>query len=130
MIEYKIIEEKENPLESIIEKTGLSTKFTVQQLIDHLDYTSRMLKQAEGQLDVDSKQDEMSLEILPMLNDIPEDKWQLVMSYAARQVSRPEFVEYIKTCKETIESYETQKAEIVEKFNIKEIEVKKAEDGK
>lgn len=130
MIEYKIIEEKENPLESIIEKTGLSTKFTVQQLIDHLDYTSRMLKQAEGQLDVDSKQDEMSLEILPMLKDIPEDKWQLVMSYAARQVSRPELVEYIKTCKETIESYETQKAEIVEKFNIKEIEVKKAEDGK
>ncbi len=130
MIEYKIIEEKENPFESIIEKTGLSTKFTVQQLIDHLDYTSRMLKQAEGQLDVDSKQDEMSLEILPMLKDIPEDKWQLVMSYAARQVSRPELVEYIKTCKETIESYETQKAEIVEKFNIKEIEVKKAEDGK
>lgn len=129
MIEYKIIEEKENPLESIIEKTGLSTKFTVQQLIDHLDYTSRMLKQAEGQLDVDSKQDEMSLEILPMLKDIPEDKWQLVMSYAARQVSRPELVEYIKTCKETIESYETQKAEIVEKFNIKEIEVKKVEDG-
>lgn len=129
MIEYKILEEKENPLESIIEKTGLSTKFTVQQLIDHLDYTSRMLKQAEGQLDVDSKQDEMSLEILPMLKDVPEDKWQLVMSYAARQVSRPELVEYIKTCKETIESYETQKAEIVEKFNIKEIEVKKAEDG-
>ena len=68
----------------------------------------------------------------------PEDKTvtvtgdlaKLVMSYAARQVSRPELVEYIKTCKETIESYETQKAEIVEKFNIKEIEVKKAEDGK
>lgn len=130
MIEYKIVEENENPLESVIEKTGVSVKFTAQQVIDHLDYTSRMLKQAEGQLDVDSKQDEMSLEILPMLKDIPEDKWQLVMSYAARQVSRPELVEYIKTCKETIESYETQKAEIVEKFNIKEIEVKKAEDGK
>jgi len=130
MIEYKIVEENENPLESVIEKTGVSVKFTAQQVIDHLDYTNRMLRQAEGQLDVNSKQDEMALEILPILKEIPEDKWQLVMAYSGRQVAKPELIDYIKTCKETIESYETQKSEIFEKFNIKEIEVKKAEDGK
>ncbi len=112
MHKYEIIETNENPLETIIEKSGLTTKFTAQQVIDHLEYTKKMLKQTEGQLDVNSKQDEMSFEILPILKDIPEDKWQLVMSFAARQVSKPELVDYIQTCNETIASYETQLAEI------------------
>jgi predicted DNA-binding protein YlxM (UPF0122 family) len=93
-------------------------KFTVQQLIDHLSYTKKMLKQSEAQLEVNNTQDAMSLEILPILKDIPEDKWQLVMSYAGRQVSRPEVEDYIATCKETITSYETQMKEIVDEFHI------------
>ena len=120
MNKYEIIEANENPLETIIEKSGLTTKFTAQQVIDHLEYTKKMLKQTEGQLDVNSKQDEMSFEILPILKEIPEDKWQLVMSFAARQVSKPELMDYVKTCNETIESYEKQLAEIKSILGLKD----------
>jgi len=126
MIEYKIIEEKENKLESVIEKSGISVKFTLQEVKDHLEYTMKMLKQAHGQEDVNAKQDEMTLEILPILKEIPDDKWQLVMSYAGRQVSKPEIADYIKTCEETIKSYTEQLKEISEKFGI-EVEIP---DGK
>lgn len=128
MFTYKIIDEKENKLESIIEKSGVTTKFTAQQVVDHLEYTMKMLKQAEGQLEVNSKQDEMAIEILPILKDIPEDKWQLVMAFAGRQVSKPELVDYIGTCKETIFSYETQMKEIEEALGI-EFPIKKEVTG-
>lgn len=128
MFTYKIIDEKENKLESIIEKSGVTTKFTAQQVVDHLEYTMKMLKQAEGQLEVNSKQDEMAIEILPILKDIPEDKWQLVMAFAGRQVSKPELVDYIGTCKETISSYETQMKEIEEALGI-EFPIKKEVTG-
>lgn len=117
MIEYKIIEEKENKLESIVEKSGLTVRFTPQEVSDHLEYTMKMLRQAEGQLEVNSKQDEMAEEILPTLKDLPEDKWQLVMSYAGRQVSKPEIQDYINTCKETIKSY-TEQMEEMKKLGI------------
>ena len=117
MIEYKIIEEKENKLESVIEKSGLSVRFTPQEVSEHLEYTMKMLKQSEGQRDVNAKQDEMAEEILPLLKEIPEDKWQLVMSYAGRQVSKPEIESYIQTCKDTIKSY-TEQMEEMKKLGI------------
>ena len=131
MSNYKIIEENEDKLESVIEKSGVTVKFTPRQVVDHLEYTMKMLKQSEGQLDVNGKQDDMAVEILPILKDIPEDKWQLVMSYAGRQVSRPEIEDYIKTCKETIESYKTQLKEIVDEFElVLPISMEEVIDGK
>lgn len=120
MPKYEIIEANENKLDSVIEKSGVTIKFTAQQIIDHLDYTKKALKESEAQLDVNGKQDIMSIEILPILKEIPEDKWQLVMSYAGRQVSRPEIESLIETCKTTIESYESQLAEIKKLLEIED----------
>lgn len=108
MYTFKVIEEKENPLESVIEKSGLTTKFTLQDIKDHLEYTNKVLKETEAQKFAGETQDSMALDILPILKDIPNDKWQLVYAYAERQIRKEVEQSIIDTSKETIESYQKQ----------------------
>lgn len=111
---YKIIEQNENPLETIIEKSGLTVKFTVQQVQDHLEQTRKTRREAQAQLNAHTQQDAMTIEILPILKEIPEDKWNLVAQYAYRQVQAPEIKSLIELSENTIASYEEQ-LEIIEK---------------
>lgn len=111
---YTIIETNENPLETIIEKSGLTVKFTVQQVQDHLEQTRKTRREAQAQLNTHTQQDVMTVEILPLLKEIPEDKWNLVAQYAYRQVQAPEIKSLIELSEKTIASYEEQ-LEIIEK---------------
>lgn len=108
MFTFKIVEEKENQLETVIEKGGLTTKFTLQDIKDHLEYTNKVLKEAEAQKFAGETQDEMATEILPILKEIPQDKWQLIYAYAERQIQKPVTLSVIETANETIKSYTEQ----------------------
>lgn len=111
---YTIVETNENPLETIIEKSGLTVKFTVQQLKDHLEKTRKILRETKGQVFAHEKQDEMAIEILPLLKEIPEDKWNIVAQYATRQIQAPEIKSFVELSENTIKSY-TEQLEIIEK---------------
>ena len=115
---YTIVETNENPLETIIEKGGLTVKFTVQQVLDHLEQTKKTLREANAQLTAHTHQDAMTLEILPLLKEIPEDKWNLVAQYAYRQVQAPEIKSLIELSEKTIASYEEQLEIIDKEFGI------------
>lgn len=118
MFTFKIIEENENPLETIIEMGGVTTKFTMQQVLDHLEYTTKVLRETKAQLEAQKIQDQMAVEILPILKEIPEDKWNLVMAYSARQVQYPESEGLIETSEKTLKAYEERKAQIKEAIGI------------
>lgn len=108
MFKYKIVEPNENPMDSIIEKSGVTVKFTPNQVIEHLVATRKTLKETEGQLFANDFQDKMTEEMLPIVTEIPEDKLPMVMMYAVRKAQRQEIVDLIETCKKTIESYTSQ----------------------
>jgi len=111
---FKIIEKKENDLETVIEKGNLTTQFTLQDILDHLSFTNKSLRTAKAQNDAGEIQDKMALEILPILKEIPEDKWNLVDAYAQRQIQRPISLSVIETAEKTIASY-TEQIEYIKK---------------
>ena len=111
---FKIIEKKENDLETVIEKGNLTTQFTLQDILDHLSFTNKSLRTAKAQNDAGEIQDKMALEILPILKEIPEDKWNLVDAYAQRQIQRPISLSVIETAEKTIASY-TEQMEYIKK---------------
>ena len=115
---YTIVETNENPLETIIEKSGLTVKFTVQQVQDHLEQTRKTRREAQAQLNAHTQQDAMTVEILPLLKEIPEDKWNLVAQYPYRQVQAPEIKSLIELSEKTIASYEDQLVIIEKEFGI------------
>jgi len=115
---YKIVEKKDNDLETVIEKGNLTTRFTIQDIKDHLAFTEKTLREAKGQLEAEKIQDQLALEVLPMLADIPSDKWNLVLMHANRQVQRPVSESLIETAEETIKSYTEQLAHIKETLGL------------
>ena len=121
---YTIVEKKDSDLETVIEKGNLTTRFTLQDIKDHLEFTNKTLRESKGKLDAEKMQDTMAEEILPILKEIPEDKWNLVLMHANRQVSRPSLEDLIKTAEETIASYTEQLALIKEKLGLSDEELK------
>ena len=105
---YKIVEKKENDLETVIEKGNLTTTFTLQDIKDHLEFTEKSLRTAKAQLEAGEVQDKMALEILPMLKEIPEDKFDLVNAYVMRQIQKPISLSMVETAEKTIASYTEQ----------------------
>lgn len=106
---YTVFEtNNDDPMESIIEKHGVTVKFTGNQIIDHIVHTKKTLKQSLSQIQIEDKQDELALEILPMLKDIPADKYAVAIGYIERQIARPSLNDLIETCENTITSYEKQ----------------------
>lgn len=111
---FKIVEKKENDLETIIEKGNLTTRFTLQDILDHLSFTNKSLRTAKAQNEAGEIQDKLAIEILPILKEIPEDKWNLVDAYAQRQIQRPISLSVIETAEKTIASY-TEQMEYIKK---------------
>ena len=118
MIEYKIKEKKDSDLETIIEKSGLTVDFTLQQVIDHLEFTRKVLRETEAQLEAHKIQDKMAIEIIPALAELPIEKMNLVSAYAGRQLQRETSENLIETSKKTIASYEEQLETIQEKLGL------------
>lgn len=114
MYTYKIVEKKENDLETVIEKGNLTTRFTIQDIKDHLAFTEKTLRETKAQLEAEKIQDKIALEILPLLKEVPSDKWNVVLMYANRQVQRPVSESLIETSEATIKSY-TEQLEIIKK---------------
>lgn len=108
MFTFKIVEENENDLDKLIEKGNLTTRFTLRDVKDHLEYTRKTLEQTKAQLEAEKMQDKIALELMPILEQLPEDKWKVVSAYAQRQLERPVSEMLIQTAEETIKSYTEQ----------------------
>jgi hypothetical protein len=109
-MEYTLKEDKSkeeglNEFDSIIEITGLHSEVTINNLLDHLENTQKVLKEQVGQIKANEMLMEKAVEELPILKDIPEDKANLALSYFGKIVANKQAEELIKVCEETIEIY-------------------------
>lgn len=119
---FKVVEENDDKLKSVIEMSGLSTKFTALDVMEHLSYVKKTLKETTAQLEAEAIQDKMAIEIIPELATLPESKMQLVMAYAARQVEKADKQKLIEACGKTLTTYEDRLEQIKKVLGLKSIE--------
>lgn len=117
-IKFTVAEQNEEPMLSVIEKHGLSTKFTGQDIIEHITHTRKTLKQSHAQLEAEDMQDKLAISILPQLADLPEDKYNVAIAFMERKIARGPLVDLVEACEKTIKSYEEQVEEIKEQTGI------------
>lgn len=127
MFTFTIVEKNENDLDTLIEKGNLTTRFTLRDVKEHLEYTKKTLAQTKAQLEAEKMQDKIALELMPILEQLPEDKWKVVSAYAQRQLERPVSEMLIKTAEETIQSYTEQIETIKNELNLS---IEEKMDGK
>lgn len=109
MFTYKFVEKNdEDVLQSKVEKSGLTTEFTIQDVLDHLEHTKKTLLETVTQMDIEDIQNKAIEEMQPVVKDIKEDQYQMVIQYLARKMQRPESLSLKETCEKTIKSYEDQ----------------------
>lgn len=121
-MEYKIDkkpEDGQNEFETVIEITGLSSKVTINQLLDHYENTNKVIREQKAQIEVNKTLNEKAIELLPMLKDIPTDKLNLVLSYASKSLANQQSEELIKDCEESNVNYERHLKAIEEQLGIK-----------
>jgi hypothetical protein len=115
---FKIIKEEENPLESLIEMSGVTSEFTLQAVLDHKAYVEKVIRENTAQLTVEAQQNAMVEEIFPMAKEIPEDKYVLLASYLGRKIQEPATRQLLETSEKTLASYEERIEQIKEALNI------------
>lgn len=125
-MKYKVIEkhkEGQNEFDDIIEISGVTTTITINQLLDHLENTQKVLKEQKGQIEVNLIQMDLAEKELPVLKDIPQDKAMLALSYFGKKEAIKQARDLIKTCKATIETYKEHIKQIEKSTGIKCISV-------
>ena len=118
-MKYKLKEKNEKEFDSVITISELTSDVTINQLLDHLENTQRVLKEQKGQIQVNEALMAKAIEEVPALKDVPEDKIGLALSYFGKANANKQAVELIKTCEETIEIYETHLKAIEAETGIK-----------
>lgn len=118
MLEFKIIDEALSPYDSKIECTGLTSQFTINEVLDHKEYTEKKLREAKGQIDADRKQMELIEKLFPGVKDIPAHNYEMVVRYIANQEQIKQLEDLEKTCQATLDSYDERLELITEQLGI------------
>lgn len=101
-----------------IEMSNVKTKFTINDIFDHMDFTQSKLVEAGGQMMVNQKHIEALVEKFPMLKDIPEENFAVVLQYINKKEAIKSYLELIPICNETLTNYRERLGQIVEALGI------------
>lgn len=122
MFKFKVLEKKDSKMESLIEKSGIKTTFTLSEVLNHLEHVKKTLNNTQTQLNTEDMQDELAIKLVPEIANLPQDKWQIVESYAQRKLDREEKLKLIDVCNETIKTYSDVSAKVSELLEIEDTE--------
>lgn len=122
MFKFKVLEKKDSKMESIIEKSGIKTTFTLSEVLNHLEHVKKTLNNTQVQLNTEAMQDELAIKLVPEIATLPEDKWQIIESYAQRKLDKEEKLKLIDVCNETIKTYSDVSAKVSELLEIEDTE--------
>lgn len=112
MIEYKIKEKNENPLDTVIEKTGQSISFTLRGAEDNKISMEKMLKEFKAQLDLDSAKMKNIEDHHPFVLDMSEQDLFTVHMYMESKVVVKKLPEKIEQTEQALARYKDESAEI------------------
>lgn len=103
---FKVVEKAENEYDSTIEMGGYKVRFTINALLDHLEYTKKQKKEAATNLELGTAQNQVAEAALPLLEELKPEDLNMVGLYCERRLKEAQYQELIATCDDTIEKYE------------------------
>jgi phage-related protein len=128
---YKIIESKENPMESVIEKDNITVQFSLVSMTTQAEAVKKKLKELEAQLEVDKASMQNVENNHPETRNLTEKK----IKEAHNIVLHTEFKTAVETITKQIEEikqafvdYEAELKEIEEQTGIKPLTELNPED--
>ena len=102
---FKVLKKEKDPLTSKIEMGGLTTEFTVLDVINHLNFTEKTLREAGAQLTVNAKLDDDAVAKLPELKNIDEAHYLTYIQYIQRQLEKLDHQTLVTECEKTLKTY-------------------------
>lgn len=115
---FKVVEEQKDPLTSVVEMGGLSTKFTVLDVINHLNFTEKTLRETKAQIDLNEKLDADAVAKLPELKNIDEEHYLTYIQYIQRQLEAMDHKSIAEECEKTLATYSDRLAQIKDTVGI------------
>ena len=112
MLKFTIKESKKNPYDSVIEVKGHTIDVTINELLKHIDYCRKQLKESSMQLQVNTAQNYICEAALPLLKKIPKDKIDLALIYLQRKQQESSLLDLKATSEKTIATYDQQLKQI------------------
>lgn len=117
-MQYKISKKNKDPKEVIIEKSGITAQFTLNDIERHEDYLAKTLKEIEGQLAIEDAKSTNILSHNSFLVKMSEKDLHACKMYfecmAFSSTAKPK----IKEIKEQIKAYKKEKEEIIKQTQL------------
>lgn len=118
MIQYKIYKKNKEAKEVVIEKSGTTTQFTINDIEKHEAYLARSLKEVEGQLGIEEAKATNILNNNVFLMKLSEEEIHATHMYFEAMAFSSTAKPKIKEIKEQIKSYKKEKEEIIKQTQL------------
>lgn len=119
---YKIVEENENPLLSLIEKDNVTVKFTVQDSLNQAMQVRKTLKEIKAQLELDKASADNIARNHPYTAEADEkeiEKAHHIVLYTKHKKEVESLTEHIKKIEDALEEHEKEMQEIEKQTGVK-----------
>lgn len=98
-------ENKDDPFESVIEISGLTSTHTINEFLDHIEKTQKLRKENHTQIQVNEGLNRKAIEVFPLLAEIPVEKYELVLIFLKRIAENEQSRQVIADADSSIETY-------------------------
>jgi len=118
MIQYKIYKKNKDAKEVVIEKSGITAQFTINEIEKHESYLARTLKEIEGQLMLEDAKATNILNNNTFLMKMSEEDIHAAHMYFEAMAFSVTAKPKIKEIKDQIKSYKKEKEEIIKQTQL------------
>lgn len=115
---YKIKEENEDPMLSVIEKGGVTVDFTLQDVENDIRHNTKLKKELEARLKLDKAKVENIEHFHPWVKDWSDEQLSIAHLYAESRSVVRSFPERIREATEAIEELEAAKEDIKSQIGV------------
>jgi hypothetical protein len=117
-MQYKISKKNKDPKEAIIEKSGITSLFTISDIERHEEYLAKTQKEIEGQMIIEDAKADNVLRNNPFLSKWTEKELHAAKMYfeavAFSSTAKPK----LKEIKDQIKMYKKEKEEIIKQTKL------------
>lgn len=111
---YTIVEESENPGDNVIEKSGMSVKFTLNDIERNLNELTKKLKELKAKLEYEEARAKNVEENHPFVLELGDEKGQIVHLYQEARAYVRQIPQFLKEIEENIADLQAERAHIQE----------------
>lgn len=125
--DYKIAETNDDPFQQTIEKSGIKTRFKLQDIKDHRAYLEKQLNNLNTKKMAHEAQIILLTNRHPEYADIHENDLMTCMAYCSKKLQNKELEEEIKVTEDLIKEYDEEMNHMLSLFDIHVVDPKELE---